>query len=289
MNTLAAVRCRAWILLALLFASNAPAQEPDRKLELNPVQRRGKHIYLRGEGGSESPVYATLGDPPMQVSAKMLPCVNCHGYAGRGIPEGGVTPSNVSWSSLTKSYGTVHATGRRHGPYDENKLKRAITEGIDPSGNVLGVGMPKFQMSDADMEALIAYLKCIENDRDPGITGTSVTLATVLPLEGPLAPIGREVNAILRAYVEDINAGGGVYLRKIDLRVISAASTPEETSERLDAALDADGVFALLAPLVPGGESQLAALADRRGMPVIASLGASPDDMIGPSHYQFYL
>ncbi|MFQ5462218.1 MAG: ABC transporter substrate-binding protein [Phycisphaerae bacterium] len=283
------VRVCVWALLPLLFGPGTDAQPPGGKLVLNSMQRRGKQIYLRGEGGSDAPVHALLGDPPMQVSAKMLPCVNCHGYSGRGIPEGGVTPSNVAWSALTKSYGTVHATGRRHGPYDENTLKRAISKGIDPAGNTLGVGMPKFQMGDEDFEALIAYLKCIEYDRDPGVSPSAVTIATVLPTDGAMAPIGREVEAILRAYVEDINANDGIYHRRIELRVIPAASSPEKTIDRLGAALDADETFALVAPLVPRGESQLAALADRRGIPVIASLGASPDDMIGPSRYLFYL
>jgi len=289
MKPFAKVRVCVSALLPLLFGPTTHAQDPAGKLVLNAMQQRGKQIYLRGEGGSDAPVHALLGDPPMQVSAKMLPCVNCHGYSGRGIPEGGVTPSNVAWSALTKSYGTVHATGRRHGPYDENTLKRAISKGIDPAGNTLGVGMPKFEMGDEDFDALIAYLKCIEYDRDPGVSPSAVTIATVLPTDGAMAPIGREIEAILRAYVEDINANDGIYHRKIELRVIPAAATPQKTIDRLGAALDADETFALVAPLVPRGESQLATLAAQRGIPVIASLGAPPDDMIGRNRYLFYL
>ena len=285
----AVFRASVLIVSGLLTGVGAYAQEPQARSILSPLERQGKQIYLRGESDSGAAVHAILGDPPMQVSAKMLPCVNCHGYDGGGIPEGGLTPSNIVWSALTKRYGTIHATGRRHGPYDEDSLKRALTMGIDPSQNTLGVGMPKYRMIDSDLESLIAYLKRIEDDRDPGVTESTVTLATILPLEGPQAHLGREIRDVLNARLEDLNNEGGIYNRKIELRVVGAVGTPAEGIARLRALLDSEEIFALVAPLLPHGEALLAALADEREIPVIASLGRSPDNRDGPSRYLFYL
>ena len=44
---------------------------------------------------------------------------------------------------------------------------------MDPAGNELAVAMPRYQMSPEDIADLIAYLKRIEADRDPGLTETS--------------------------------------------------------------------------------------------------------------------
>ena len=84
-----------------------------------------KYTYIYGNGGVE-------------VSASVLPCRSCNGVDGRGKPEGGVTPSDLTWAALTKPYGVDHPSGRRHPPYTEALLKRAITMGLDSAGNELG-------------------------------------------------------------------------------------------------------------------------------------------------------
>ena len=34
-----------------------------------------------------------------------MACANCHGFDGQGKPEGGITPSNLTWEVLSKPYG----------------------------------------------------------------------------------------------------------------------------------------------------------------------------------------
>lgn len=277
------------LLLGVCLCAAGLQAAPAGRAPLTVRERTGKQIYLRGESPSGRPIMAVLGDPPMEVSARMLPCVNCHGYDGRGRPEGGLTPSNIAWSVLTKSYGTVHELGRRHGPYTEALFRRAIEKRLDPSGNVLGVGMPAFRMSDDDFAALLAYVKRIETDRDPGVTATEVTLATVLPLEGRLAEVGRAVRTMLTARFEEANAAGGVYGRRIRLRVVPAGDSPKTSIDRLSDMLDAEEIFALVAPLIPGGEDGLASLAAEREIPVVLPLGRSPESVGGPNRFLFYL
>ena len=45
-----------------------------------------------------------------------------------------------------------------------------MTTGFDPAGNKLAVAMPTYRMPQEDMANLIAYLKRIETDTDPGVT-----------------------------------------------------------------------------------------------------------------------
>ena len=65
----------------------------------------------------------------MEVPASAVPCAGCHGRDGKGKPEGGVTPSDLTWTALTRPYGVTHPGGRKHPPYDARLLKRAVSMG----------------------------------------------------------------------------------------------------------------------------------------------------------------
>ncbi|GAB4559692.1 MAG: hypothetical protein Kow0047_05720 [Anaerolineae bacterium] len=54
-----------------------------------------------------------------------------------------------------------HEGEEEHPPYTEETLKRAIREGIDPAGNPLKWPMPRWQMSDEDLDDLVEYLKSL--------------------------------------------------------------------------------------------------------------------------------
>ena len=55
---------------------------------------------------------------------------------------------------------------------------RSLTAGVDPAGNKFTVAMPTYRMSQEDMANLIAYLKRIETDTDPGLTDNSIVIGT---------------------------------------------------------------------------------------------------------------
>ena len=96
-----------------------PAFGQDAALE------RGKRIYLFGTGAGKTLVTATLGegDP---IPASTFPCANCHTATGQGKAEGGIIPSDITWTTLTKPYDLTSSSGRKRGPYTERLLKRAI-------------------------------------------------------------------------------------------------------------------------------------------------------------------
>ena len=64
--------------------------------DLTPQEKRGKEIYLKGTSPSGQEITARLGNPGVEVPASLLPCVNCHGADGRGKPEGGIIPSDLT-------------------------------------------------------------------------------------------------------------------------------------------------------------------------------------------------
>ena len=160
----------------------------------------------------------------IEVPASTVTCAGCHGMRGEGNTEGGITAGNLTWSNLIKPYGHTHTTGRKHGPFTESSFTRAVVNGLDSDGNDLLVAMPRFKLSAADMADLIAYVKRLESDLDPGLTDSSVRIGLVLPSTGSLADVGAAMKDVFTAYFEDVNNKGGIFNRKIELHFADAGA-----------------------------------------------------------------
>jgi ABC-type branched-subunit amino acid transport system substrate-binding protein len=262
---------RATWRVLLMVALAAPAGLV-AALELSPAEAAGKRIYLEGLGAANGEISARVGAADTLVPAALMPCANCHGADGRGRPEGGVRPPDITWRRLSLPYGQLQVGGRNHGPYDEGALARAVGEGRDPAGNRLDPAMPRFVMSLRDMANLTAYLKRLEDDRDPGVHEAELRLGTLLPGSGPLAELGRTVEAVLQGAIERINAAGGIHGRRLLLVVRDPGPDRSSTAAALDALLRQDQVFALLAPLVPAQDSDLSELIRKAGVPLVGPL-----------------
>ena len=173
-----AVSCGLMTLLLGNVSADGPANG-----QLTPSEKRGKLIYLLGTSPSGKEITCYLGDASTEVPATAMLCANCHGFDGRGNPEGGVVPSDITWQALTKSYGVTHASGRKHPPYTERAVELAVTKGLDPAGNRLPDTMPRYWMSPEDFADLVAYLKRLGRDQDPGLTETSIIVGALLPTQ----------------------------------------------------------------------------------------------------------
>jgi ABC-type branched-subunit amino acid transport system substrate-binding protein len=249
---------------------------------------QGKALYERGLGATGLPIVAMLGGGTLQVPATQLPCVNCHGPDGRGRPEGGVTPSNLRWDSLTRPYEVVEGSGRHHPPYDTRLLARAISLGIDPAGNALDDAMPRYELSHADLENLIAYLRTLGKAGDPGVSEMEVRVGTVVVL-GPAAGAGRAARAALEAYFEELNRKGGIFGRRLSLRAIEAPASQEGRREALSKLLDTERPFALTNVMVDRAGEGLARLLEAQQIPVVGAHSPYPTGGTPPERYLFYL
>ena len=253
--------------------------------ELTLQEKRGKAFYLRGETASGQEVTALMGE--IEVPASTLTCAGCHGLRGQGINEGGVTAGPLTWSSLTKPYGHTDDGGRKHPAFSETSFVRMLTAGLDPAGNRLAVAMPAYRMSQEDMANLIAYLKRIETDTDPGVTDTSIVLGTVLPEKTALSGLAQSMNDVLQAYFAEINSRGGIYNRKIELRVMHGDS--KLTVPNMKRLIDEDQVFAIVSGLSAGAEDGVAALTQEKEVPFIGPSTLMPQRGAPVNRYVFYL
>ena len=258
--------------------------EPVRR-ELTPEEKRGKAFYLRGESASGQEITALMGE--IDVPATTLTCAGCHGARGEGKTEGGVTAGSLTWSYLTKAYGHNDDGGRKHPAFSEVSFTRMLTSGLDPGGNKLAVAMPTYRMPQKDMADLIAYLKRIETDTDPGVTDTSIVLGTVLPEKTALSGFAQSIGDVLQAYFAEINSRGGIYNRKIELRVIYG--DPKATVSNVKHLIDDDQVFAIVSGLTAGAEDGVAALTQEKEVPFIGPSTLLPQRGSPLNRYIFYL
>jgi len=247
-------------------------------LALDAAEARGKQIYFEGTSPSGGTINAVVGDEAVTLPGSALTCASCHGSDGLGRPEGGVLPPDVRWSELAKSYGHVHENGRRHPAFDDASLARSIFAGIDSAANQLDRTMPLYRMSSQDMADLIAYMKVLENDLDPGINESRVQVATLLPLQGRASALGQAMAQVLLGYFNEVNEQGGVFGRRIELLAVPLGDSPEASLGTLQKAFDAEGVFALVGAYTIGMDDELLTMLRDENVPLVGPFTLDPGD-----------
>ena len=268
-------------------AQSAPvlAETKPESRALSAAEKRGKAFYLRGESALGPEVTALVGE--IDVPASTMTCAGCHGARGEGKTEGGVTAGNLTWSYLTKPYGHNDDGGRKHPAFSEVSFIRTVTTGFDPAGNRVSVAMPTYQMPRQDMLDLIAYLKRIETDSDPGITENSIVIGTLLPDKGPLADMSQSMREVLQACFAEVNSRGGIYNRRIELRVVPGE--PTSTLANMKRLIEVEQVFAIVSGVTAGADDRVAALSEEAEVPLIGPSTLLPQSGLPLNRYVFYL
>ena len=268
------------VLFAALVGTPAPGSGADA---LSADEERGKIIYTSGKSTSNRIITADVQRTEAPAPASILPCINCHGVDGRGISD--LSP-DINWEALTDPAGHQHLQ-RRHEAFDEASLSRAIAGGVDPAGNSLEATMPRYVMAHEDMADLIAYLKRIHAELDPGLSPTQIRIGTVLPTKGPLADAGKAMKAIIEAYFREVNAAGGVHGRNLQLVVGEYGADNTPAYWQAQDLVSTEALFALIASYLPGYEVEFSTLISERQIPLIG-----PYNLLTNGHggrYEFYV
>lgn len=258
------------IIAFALSSQPATAQQP-----LTPQEIRGKQIYLQGTSPSGKEIRAYVGDASLELSGAVVPCANCHGLAGQGKVEGGISPSNVKWEALTKPYGVTHVNGRKHPPYTARGIELAITRGLDPAGNKLLYVMPRYQMSKEDLDDLVVYLKRLGTDVDPGVTENKIVIGIAFPTVGPVGELSLATRDVIAAAFAEINSQGGVYSRQLELKTI-LVDTNAITRADVEKLIKDEKVFALAGMMIAGVEKEIVPFLAEQEVPLIGPMTLDP-------------
>jgi cytochrome c oxidase subunit 2 len=149
------------------------------------ISSNGERIYFTGTsvngpiGYSASNFGGMMGGRGMMgrrgAMGGRLACVDCHGPDARGgeyvVHMTVIDAPDIRWSTLTEAGHGEHGDEEgdhteegeemEHPPFTVETFKRAVTEGVEPDGELLDEAMPRWNMSDQDLEDLIAFLEQI--------------------------------------------------------------------------------------------------------------------------------
>lgn len=231
----------------------------------------GKKMYMEGVLPSGELMTATVhGD--ITLTGEQVVCGACHRRSGMGASEGqDVVPSttgDILYQPLRLPTTKPPLPPELRPAYTDETLKRALRDGIGADGEAFSPLMPRYPLSDADLDTLLAYLKTLTTDPDPGVTEKQIHFATVIA--DPVEPEQRNALLdVLNTFVEQKNVETrnesqraehapwhkhwvfGPY-RKWVLHIWELQGPQESWPQQLEAQYRAQPVFALLSGLVTG-------------------------------------
>lgn len=145
------VDAMAALLLAAAGAAMAlpPAAAPAEALA------RGRALFA-----GTAPLRGTISGHGSALPPAGARCVNCHS-AGAAGPAGAPASAAASFGPLLMRQHLTELLPRRGGPpsrYDEATFCRLLRTGIDPAYVLITRSMPRYELPDADCQALWLHL-----------------------------------------------------------------------------------------------------------------------------------
>ena len=145
-------------LIALLGRSPALFSSGGGRVRLSGTDSSlGARIYLDGLGESGT-VPRTASGPGMMGGG----CVTCHDIDGAGgafsMMMGTFEAPDIRYETLTGEHAEEGDHAEDAG-WTDRDIRRAIVEGLEPDGERLDPFMPRWQLNDAEFDALLEYLK----------------------------------------------------------------------------------------------------------------------------------
>jgi hypothetical protein len=226
-----------------------------------------ERIYRAGLLPSGQPLRGTR-EGGVVIEGPGAACVNCHRRSGIGANEGPTVIPPITGKyllhpgerplpeSVVQSAGTAIS---RHTGYDDQKLVRAIREGINADGKPLSPLMPRFTLSDADAGLLVDYLKSLSSRPGPGVTHDELNFATIITPDADPAERSGTLAVLRRFFTNrDIHERGHdpplISAHRIRYRVAyrwqlhvwELSGAPDTWEEQLDAHLRTEPVFAVI-------------------------------------------
>lgn len=172
----------------------------------------GQQIYRAGLLSSGAPLNAQV-EQDVALNGARAACANCHRRSGFGTAEGSrvVRPITAKYLFQPRQglaqieSGSPGRPSSERPAYTDATLKRALRDGIDPGGRTLGTLMPRYDLPDAELAALIQYLHTLSAEPPPGVSAEEIHFATIVTAGVPAAQ-RQALLGVLESYFRDKNA-----------------------------------------------------------------------------------
>jgi mono/diheme cytochrome c family protein len=120
----------------------------------------GQRIFNAGVGPDGQPIPRS-GGFSMPMMGGEATCASCHGADGHGERTMMLTTPDITYRNLTDPAGMIETDGSHGMVYTDALIRRAVVQGIGADGGTLSSAMPRWQLTDAAWQDLLAYLKTL--------------------------------------------------------------------------------------------------------------------------------
>jgi ABC-type branched-subunit amino acid transport system substrate-binding protein len=162
--------------------------------------------------------------------------------------------------------------------------------GIDSGGAALDQAMPRYQLSLQDNADLIAYLKDLEHDHDPGVSDSLVRIGVLLPTNDDASGRSEAIRKVVQAQVKALNDRGGLYHRRIEL---AFAVWHIESNRQADVVREmitgSEAAFALLAADLGCVDSRVLTITEPAGVPVLGVIAPPATERPSPGRWSYFM
>lgn len=248
-------RIAAGAIVFAMLASAFAAQSFDNAL--------GRGLFDEGRGRDERAVIGRVAGGSMPMQGGAVACANCHGKYGSGGSEGWIQAPDIRWFALSKSYGARRAGGEARPPYDRASFAKALRMGLTPDGVALDSAMPRFDLADDEIDALITRLMQLSDDGHR--EGGRPSLVVLMP-QTPTPAADRLLSGLQNCPTANLDGQPPQTLPA--LRVVRYSSIADTDAQLASMARDGSAA-ALFVPYLIGAEDAFARADMRTRLPVV--------------------
>lgn len=149
-------------MIGIIVSGYYQATPKSGRLDSQQFSSEGQRIYLTGFSSKGRIPFAR---GPMWLARRGGGCVACHGLDGQGgiVPMMGTEPTPaITYKALTQAEKNEDpGDEEEHPPFTEKTIKQAITLGLEPNGEELDNMMPRWSMTNEELDEIIEYLKVL--------------------------------------------------------------------------------------------------------------------------------
>ena len=287
MTTLALALLLSLQLLRTATAA-APTGDPDR----------GRALHVEGRLSDGQTLRARRTDLS-DMTGTAAACAQCHRRSGLGDQEGRLRVPPITAASLFapgksttvgRAAPGIEIAGTRvetRPAYTVESFTRALRAGIDPAGRTLAPWMPRYDLDDAAVADLLAWLQQIGpvgGTQVRGLDGSTLNVATVITPDAPAARRAA-VETTLTAWAAQQTFG----TVRVALHVWSLTGAPTEWPAQLQRHLGAQPVHAVLSGAGAAQWAPVEAFCEVQRLPCLFPLIDRVPDAASPRHHAVYL
>ncbi|MBN0987530.1 c-type cytochrome [Amphritea pacifica] len=288
---------------------------PDSATETGLVNRfarnqpsEGRSLFMTGQPSDGSSI--SVLSQGQSLPGELFACANCHRHSGLGTSEGGYQVPDITGPTLfapievkQRELYAERTEGFYTRPaYTRDTLRMAITQGISSTGKTLSKVMPRYQLNDAQTDALINYLNTLDYSAPPGVSADNLQLATIIT-DDVSAEEKQALLSTLNQFVKEKNAQTRHEVRRVkyspwhkdwqydnyrhwELNLWELRGDPSTWFAQLQQYYDTNPVFAVVGGTGHQRWEPVSAFCEAQALPCLFPNTDLPPDT--PGHYSIY-